>query len=470
MAIPVSVDSMVWVEEDKLPPPFLTNIKEDFTFTCSVFDPTATRFTKKPSFTTKKVETFIRVEGWLGLPYDKGLKLFQNNKKFSVQKNLSDGFPAKYPKNPDPNHPNASPNQDQLIADALGEAKSKGSFMLQAPTGCGKTAVALSVIAGLSRTALIIVDSRNLARQWVDEIKSLLGLSDDDIGLMIGGKLDYEGKAVVVAVIHNLVATGKVWPEEFFSYFGCVVWDEAHILGSDQFALTMGLFNARVRVGLTATPERKDGCHELFFNYFGEPSVIGSSDALASLCLVYERQGIYRKGFGPKLISELTEDHSRNVEVADIVADLYLNDNRRVIVLSERIEQLQILMGLLIDDWNIPEADIGMMTRKWVTAEGKEIPVKDSELKHFMDHSKIILATYKMAAKAINIPTLDAGVEASPVSDVVQAIGRIRRPLPNKRTPVWVTIFDKGTNSLERKYYSRISELKKVNVEVANYE
>jgi hypothetical protein len=41
-----------------------------------------------------------------------------------------------------------------------------------------------------------------------------------------------------------------------------------------------------------------------------------------------------------------------------------------------------------------------------------------------------------------NMPWLDAGIDATPRADGEQAIGRIRRPMPGKPTPVWFTLID----------------------------
>ena len=57
---------------------------------------------------------------------------------------------------------------------------------LKAPTGAGKTVMALSLIAERKQPALIIVHTRELLNQWIERIETFLGIPKNKIGI-IGG-------------------------------------------------------------------------------------------------------------------------------------------------------------------------------------------------------------------------------------------------------------------------------------------
>ena len=73
---------------------------------------------------------------------------------------------------------------------------------------------------------------------------------------------------------------------------------------------------------------------------------------------------------------------------------------------------------------------------------------------------KIILATYQKAKEGLDVPELDTILLATPVSDVIQPIGRIMRELPDKKTPMVIDIWDmmepfSGSGYIRRKYYKK---------------
>ena len=60
---------------------------------------------------------------------------------------------------------------------------------LSAPTGSGKTVMALYIIACRKQPALIVVHTKDLASQWIERLGQFLGISEDDVGFIGGGKV-----------------------------------------------------------------------------------------------------------------------------------------------------------------------------------------------------------------------------------------------------------------------------------------
>lgn len=71
--------------------------------------------------------------------------------------------------------------------------------------------------------------------------------------------------------------------------------------------------------------------------------------------------------------------------------------------------------------------------------------VKPSEqtLDSIANSCYIILATYRIFGKGVDYPRIDMGLEASPIGNVTQPLGRITRLLEGKPTPEWWSIYDR---------------------------
>lgn len=402
----------------------------------------------------------------VGVPVHFGLQLLQNQ-GVRVETQLSDGFKIRCAKRPNPKHPNASPGQDILMRKVVKSARENVSTLIKAPTGAGKTVVALDAIAELGRTALVVVATKVLARQWEREAILHLGLKAEDIGHVEGGECDYKKKKVVIAVMVNLL---RPWEASFYRYFGTVVWDEAHRLGAAGFSKTMRLFPAHHRIALTATPTRRDGAERLFLDYFGPPDVEEVSQALPAEVRVINRVTNLKAwkylSLG-QIISKLTMDVSRNMDVVMLVKTLF-KANRNVLVLSDRVVQLETLMQMCAKgDSPIPAAKMGLFVSQRTGATPKsKVKVTEDELNEVRKSAQIVFSTYGMGKEGLDIPRLDAGIDASPRADGVQAIGRIRRPLAGKPKPVWFTFRDRGIPPLVGFTTARLRNYAEANVTI----
>lgn len=120
------------------------------------------------------------------------------------------------------------------------------------------------------------------------------------------------------------------------------------------------------------------------------------------------------------------------------------------------------MQGILVH-LGIPSEHIGMFSgavKGDKDASGKKKLTKKQKLDDVVKNPKyrVILATYAMMKLGIDIPRLDMGIDISPKSEAVQTVGRIRRPFPNKPTPVWFTVVD-SSRKFQALYRSREREL-----------
>lgn len=333
--------------------------------------------------------------------------------------------------------------------------------MTNARTGSGKTTVALNTIREMGTPTLVIVHTNRLKEQWRGVPGEKSGMrfffgddfADNCVGIVQQDECDFVGKHVVIASLSSLIS--RKYPDELYDYFGMVIIDEVHKVGAPEMSKVLSLFNARVRIGLTAT-NRRDSLKEVCDLHLGLPKIVSGQSVLQPKVfnVVYQSKlNSYVLRYSAvarnMVITKLAEDPVRNALLADIIYDRGFLRGRNVVVLSDRISQLQTLQRLLIQK-GVPESTTGLYVDKYkkrVFHQGKwcmkDIKVKEEEYKRMTKECKIILATYGIFATGTDIPRLDFGIEATPRANQDQALGRILRLYSGKPQPEWIGVEDK---------------------------
>ena len=124
------------------------------------------------------------------------------------------------------------------------------------PTGAGKTAVAVSAMEKLGRSTLVVVPTLALLKQWYSILQDSFGHAVP-IGLLGGG---YHEITPITVTTYD---SAYIHAERYGDRFGLVVYDEVHHLPAEKYAVIPKMLLAPYSLGLTATPERPDGGHEL---------------------------------------------------------------------------------------------------------------------------------------------------------------------------------------------------------------
>ena len=115
--------------------------------------------------------------------------------------------------------------------------------------------------------------------------------------------------------------------------------------------------------------------------------------------------------------------------IITILKELLIEDERKIIILSDRLEHLNILR-LLLDNLEITTTSlyIGGLKQKVLDESEK---------------AQVIFATYSMAAEALDIPTLNTLIMVTPRKEIEQAVGRITRKKDHPVQPIIIDIIDK---------------------------
>ena len=323
--------------------------------------------------------------------------------------------------------------QNEAMSAALENLNSfKAGCMLCLPCGFGKTVCALYGISKVSKKTLVIVNKEFLVSQWKERIKQFV--PDARIGTIQRNVADVDAD-IVVAMVHSLAK--RDYPSSILGGFGLVVLDEAHHMSAPFFSKALRKLKSKRILALSATPERRDGLTCLLYWSMGEicfRTERKHENTLVSFML-YEggprKEIAYRDGrlAIPLMLNALVKDVNRNACIADHISR-YVFASRRIIVLTDRLMQLEHLHTLLC--------------ARGVTKEDMMFYVAKTknEVRETAPKKRVILSTYCMAKEGLDIPHLDTLIMATPKGDITQAIGRIQREHPTKKTPLIVDIVD----------------------------
>jgi hypothetical protein len=383
--------------------------------------------------------------------------------------------------------------QTPWVDDLVDKALLLGDVVAMAATGKGKTVMSLYAACRLGLTTLIVVDQEFLRDQWIDTLKTLYSVHEDDIGLIQGPVCDVEGKSFVIGMIQTLYNR----PRDLFleSYFGTVIYDECHTVGAPQFSKVLFMFNAAHRIAVSATPKRGDALDKILQWHLGPVRVVLEDKHDPSKVRYLESDGIYSwyANISPKVgrfVNEIVEDGKRNALLADAILWLY-ESGRDVLAVSDRIEHLENLMAYCAY-MGIPEEDMGVVSgyyHVWGYAKDPNPKRKPEHWEKGTEYTpvslqlirkrtprntlaeikatrKVIFATYGMFTKGVDVPRLSGGIDCTPRSKARQVHGRILRKKEGKLTPIWVTVRDVNSFRSQYMFGQRISEYTKSNAEV----
>ncbi|MFA5448881.1 MAG: DEAD/DEAH box helicase [Clostridia bacterium] len=403
--------------------------------------------------TPRKLMLYKRVDGNLILPA--GLRGKFNKIPFTESYPQIKRWQPQEPKSYEPY------SYQVLAANDMFESKHGGIVLASA--GSGKTSIALHAIGSLGVKTLWIADTLDLINQAKNRFIQFYG--KQGVGVTTGGKIDI-GERITFATLQTLA---KIPIENYANEWECVIVDEVQIVSGSPTKITMSQavlskLNARLKYGLTATYHRSDGLEKCIWALIGDiihevpesatekttmiPTVRRIDTSLMPSEEYLDTDGTL---MWAKLINYIALDEDRNRQIAYDIEKA----GKSILVLSDRKAQLDMLYDFLTDK-RFAKIITGSTPRK--KREQGIQDMRDGKL-------RIMLSTFAMSKKGLDIPRLDTLVLASPNKDyalITQAVGRCQRIFKGKTQALVLDYVDSNIRYLDRMYKKRVTSYNKL--------
>lgn len=365
-------------------------------------------------------------------------------------------------------------NQIKIVNDILVKLNKTHGGIITLPCGYGKTILALYIASKIGLKTMILVHKVFLQDQWIERIKEFIPKSK--IGFIKQDNIDVKNKHFIVGMIQSI--SQRDYDKKIFQDIGLIIVDECHHIASRVFSKALYKINAEYTIGLSATPNRKDGLTKIINWYLGnslyslnlqtnkETIVYRYIFTCNDLLFIEKKQ--YMKGKMilaiPKMTTNISKINYRNNLIINIIYELSKHKDRKILILSGRIKQLEYLKQQV--DIKLKETNV--KTNFYIGKSSKDERINAEQ------SGDILFASYSMAYEGLDIPRLNTILLVTPQKDVIQAIGRIMRKTQNNYdvNPLIIDICDKlsifNMFSKTRKKLYRSNEYKITNFYVYN--
>lgn len=322
------------------------------------------------------------------------------------------------------------PFQEEII-DQFMESGANG--LICVPCGYGKTFMALQIAVRLQRRFLIVVDKEFLMNQWKAEIENFV--KGARVGILQGDKIQIDASVYDITICMIQTICRRDFPDGFFDQYGFTIFDECHHLGAAYFCKALKKIQTQYMLGLSATPDREDGLTRVFEYFLGDPVYKNTQrapdkEAVVRAIWFHSEDPAYAevptnwKGepVTAKLLNQVADYEPRNQRMMALVEE-YVQDPRRfLLILSDRISQLNWFEQALSKGPYRFGYYIGGM--------------KQTDLDKNAEECQILLATYQMASEAFSVKKLNTVLLATPRKNVQQSTGRIfRERIEERKVP-----------------------------------
>ncbi|MEQ2677420.1 DEAD/DEAH box helicase family protein [Enterocloster citroniae] len=352
--------------------------------------------------------------------------------------------------------------------------------VLSAATAFGKTVVCSYLISERKVNTLILIQSKELLEQWVDELNKFLIIDEEPpiyktksgrekrresvIGILHGSKNTLTG-IIDVAMVGSVYSKGKF--NDRINSYGMVLMDECHHCGSNTSVEVMQKVNARYVYGVSATPNRSDNLDKIIYMLLGPVRHRYTAKERAI------EQGIGHYVY-PRYTRVIDTDESRSDinEAYSLISssrarnDMILEDTRACVkkgrtpvILTRYKEQAKYLYDHLQMDADhvlILYGDNSDKDNSHVRQQLKEIS---------RNQSLILVATGQKIGEGFDYPRLDTLMLAAPVSfsgRLEQYLGRLNRDYEGKSEVIVYDYIDSHIRTFDNMYAKRLRTYKRI--------
>ena len=358
-----------------------------------------------------------------------------------------------------------------------------GGGVISIGCGGGKTSISLWLACELGIKTGVVCHDTAMMKQWVERIEQFVPKAR--IGIVQQDRVELEDKDIVIFSLKTVAK--RKYAKDAFADIGLVIWDEIHLMCTQLFSQAFPKLATKHTLGLSATPYRKDKCHQIFQWYIGPVVYMrkrAPDDTIEVQCqtlLLEDIEVSYNKWGKINYTStavQCVNRPDRTEFIARQAAEL-ASQGRTILVLGEYVKHLKSLKKAIVAQrpvkpldaasrkrihgvfWGkLPPEMLHMICNK--TQEPVSVGLYIGEMKHDQRAASakmdIILGTYKLASVGMDIPSLNTLILASPRKEIEQSVGRILRKRNEEFPPLIIDIIDnhslfKSMSRVRKKFY-----------------
>ncbi len=338
----------------------------------------------------------------------------------------------------------------------------KGTIELQ--PGTGKTVISIYDICERKRKPLILLYLHSLAAQWKERFIEHTTLNQEDILLITSSNYhEMKDKKVLIITNQTFLSLLKKNPLDFLkelnlANIGIFISDEVHTsTGAKTFSQCSLNIPAKVVRGLSATPYRQDGNHDIIEYHtgpiFSDESYDGTNKNVSCTFILLDygidqpKRYKYLRWNGqfnrPRYLNLMT--NSKHCPRFYSVIKGLINkfkDNYHMLIISER--------NKLIDN-----------LYNWVDCDDKSKFNKSEGLDKLK--SKLTFSSPKKIRDGIDAPWKELVILTSPISNIKQMVGRVCREHKDKDKVNIIEMIDIGCRDISKSMKTRRDFYKKNN-------
>lgn len=311
--------------------------------------------------------------------------------------------------------------------------------MMQCPPRTGKSAMAVYLAVNFQQRTMILANQNEFLQQIENHIRRFTNI--EEIEKIVGYKLcgfpkkleDYDNFLFCLTTYQKFISEkGKLLLNKVKNKFGTVIVDEAHGVAALKFAETIATFYPKYLMGMTATPERKDGRHIITEYIIGPVTAQSKRESLPVVMSVFETPVKYARSYKNFVYAMrfLSRHEERNEYIVQhVLHDLKTNPNASIVIpLMFKDHVLQ--MTKAIND------DMGEKVAESFMGGGGESNKK--QRLEILDRARsgktrVVVGIRKLLQLGVDCPAWNLLYEVMPIANkpmLYQETSRIRTPNP----------------------------------------
>lgn len=311
--------------------------------------------------------------------------------------------------------------------------------VLMAPPRSGKTVMLTALICKLGLKSLIIASQRDWLMGFYETFvgsntqKAMTDISKSRIGFCKKYD-DFKKYDICLATVQTFHSeNGQLLLKKLRDEFTLVGIDEVHTSSANKYIQEISQFNCKYKIGLTGTPDRKDGKYPL------TSAVVGPVLYEAKVERLRPRIECVRTHFSDGSTSQVWAYIVRKIESNEkrmkLIADYALKDmanNHMVLIPFTQVKPILKLVEIINNKAGAKVA--------YPFYGGLKKDVRDNTIQAARDYKiKIIVGNMRLLGTGINIPRASCLYNTTLSSNLPQAIQRFSRiltPSDNKPEPL----------------------------------